>query len=218
MLVLNTLTDNVTKIETFDNDIGRAFIDLSDVYIEYYRVLLEPTITDSFDYKVDLRRFNTFTNCDAEQRAYADTIGRTLDSSKRSEIFVYFKLLNASATGSVNLLGSDTLQECTWIEYNGTFPVIPDIILTTDSRGVQANIEYKTRTGFEMCVMSSELLALSVAFDWSASENQTVFCDVDTEIRCGSGECVKRNAPVLDDFSIGVFCSLYKSSLMSSSK
>jgi len=202
VLVLNTLTDNVTKIETFDNDIGRAFIDLSDVYIEYYRVLLEPTITDSFDYKVDLRRFNTFTNCDAEQRAYADTIGRTLDST----------------TGSVNLLGSDTLQECTWIEYNGTFPVIPDIILTTDSRGVQANIEYKTRTGFEMCVMSSELLALSVAFDWSASENQTVFCDVDTEIRCGSGECVKRNAPVLDDFSIGVFCSLYKSSLMSSSK
>ena len=96
----------------------------------------------------------------------------------------------------MSLLGPYALQECKWIEYNGTFPVTPDIILTTDSRGVQANVEYKTRTGFEMCVMSSEILAQPVTFGWSASENQTVFCDADTEIRCGSGECVKRNAGV----------------------
>ena len=81
-----------------------------------------------------------------------------------------------------------------WIDYNGTFSITPDIILTTQQRGgVQANVEYKTRTGFELCAQSSALLAYRVEFEWTASKNQSIFCDSATEIRCGSGECVKRN-------------------------
>ena len=78
-------------IQTLNSDIGRAFIDLSDVWIDYYRVMLDATLTNS-EYMVDLRRFNTFTDCDAEQRGYDATTGKTLGSSKCNIASLFVKL------------------------------------------------------------------------------------------------------------------------------
>lgn len=91
VLVLNTLTDELNTIETLNSDIGRAFIDLSDVWIDYYRVMLDATLSNS-EYKVDLRRFNTFTDCDAEQRGYNATTGKALGFSKCNTASLIFKL------------------------------------------------------------------------------------------------------------------------------
>ena len=81
-------------------------------------------------------------------------------------------------------------------DYTGTFPVEPFIVLNTESRGVQANIEFRLRTGFEICSMSRDFLTEPVTFNWTATENQTIFCDSRTEIQCGSGECASRESGI----------------------
>ena len=59
--------------------------------------------------------------------------------------------------------------------------IISDIIVTADTTNVQANIEYKSVIGFELCVYAKNLIQNpGAALSWKASENITVSFRVTT--------------------------------------
>jgi len=107
---------------------------------------------------------------------------------------IYNSQVIREANGEVIVLRSNQIKECTWIGFNGTFSVIPDILLETKYDNIRATIDYRTTTGFEVCAFATTYMPfLSVRLSWRASENATMICDLRAEYRCQSGECIHRD-------------------------
>jgi hypothetical protein len=160
------------------NGNGRAFIQLPSG--TSYRIMLEPNITESStNFFIELKRFKVFNQIDC---AKAKFDYRT----KLSKSII-------QANGSVTMLKLN-IQECAWIDFNGTFQRTPDIIVTSETKNVRVTIDYKTVVGFEMCAFAKTYLTpdQGARLSWRANENVTVTCDKVQEYRCQSGECIER--------------------------
>jgi len=152
---------------------GHQVIDI-DVISDVSKLVLSPRILNVTDNFAKLSNFN----------------GRLSGSCGYSQ--VYNSQMIKDDQGEVIVLKSNQIKECTWVSFNGTFNVIPDILIETKYANVRATIDYRSKTGFELCAYALTYMPfLSVQLSWRASENVMVVCSP-AEYRCQSGECIKR--------------------------
>ena len=61
--------ENYTTLDRITNDVGRSFVDLSNINGHYFRVLIQATLSDP-DYGLMLRKFNTYDDCVPQEAEY----------------------------------------------------------------------------------------------------------------------------------------------------
>ena len=66
---MDSRLENYTTLERITNDVGRSFVDLSNINDDYFRVLVQVTLGD-YDYEVMLRKFNTYDDCRSQINEY----------------------------------------------------------------------------------------------------------------------------------------------------
>ena len=97
--------ENYTTLNRIANDVGRSFVDLSNINGHYFRVLIQATLSDP-DYGLMLRKFNTYDDCVPQEAEY-NRISNTVLSNGSLAIStfntIFSKWLNRAARSDENL-------------------------------------------------------------------------------------------------------------------